>query len=186
MRDLRDHAAQTGQSTVEFALLALAFFLTFFIVIQLALIAVAKHELNHLTFQAARVWSLQKSDKIEDAIKQTAAAYKAARDNSRMARYLADNLTAKADDKSGRVTFTAYIPLVVPGAAHVIQNAANARGRGSPTGRDIAATIVVQMKREPKLGWADHPKKDLIYYCKEGPAGKSEKDLPPCFDNDGI
>ena len=35
MRDLRDHAAQTGQSTVEFALLALAFFLTFFIVIQL-------------------------------------------------------------------------------------------------------------------------------------------------------
>lgn len=182
--------SESGQSTVEFALLALSFFLAFFIVIQLALVAVAKHELNHLTFQAARIWSLQKSDKIGDALKQATTSFKAARGNSRSARYLADNLRARVDKGRGRVTFTSYIPLLIPGAAHVIQNSPNAGGRGSPTGRDVRATVVVEITREPEVlvPAKRHPARPYIRWCTVGKqkASRRKPKDPPCYDNDGL
>lgn len=173
---------ERGQATVEFALLALAFFLTFFLVIQLALIAVAKHELNHLAFQTARLWSLQKSDKIDDALQQARAAYKQARGDSRMAAYLADNLRASVE--SGRVKFTGKIPLLIPGAAHVIQNFANSPG--SPTGRAVTATLLVPMRREPEAGLSPRKHPEILVRCIVEASGKKKPKEPLCYDNDGL
>jgi hypothetical protein len=77
--------------------------------------------------------------------------------------------------------------LLIPGAAHVMQSATS--NRGSPTSRDVKATIVVQIRREPAVGVAagKHPAKPWIRRCNDGVTKqkKGSKD-PPCYDNDGL
>jgi len=190
VRLVGEEREERGQSSVEFALVALAFFAMLLVVIQLALIAVAKHELNHLAFQTARLWSVSKADKIDTAVKQATTVYKKARQGDRLAAYFADNLSAKVDGGAKRVTFTGYIPLVIPGAAHIIQNKANAGGRGSPTGRDVKVTLIVPMAREPAVNQIGAKRGVTLKHCDlkalAGKKSKSKKKPPPCYDNDNI
>jgi len=172
----------SGQTTVEFSLLILFFFVAFFSVIQIGLIAVHKHELNGFCFETARYWSLMVNPDIDDAINAVSTAFRENRDETPMVEFMAVTLNAQAC-KDG-IRFYGWIPLLIPGAAHLITDELGTGGRryegiaaaaasslNLPMRRAVAVRIWVPMTLEPTLG-----------LDKDGCGGSGE---PPCYDNDG-
>jgi hypothetical protein len=171
-----------GQTTVEFALLILFFLVAFFSFIQVGLIAVHKHELNGFCFEIARYWSLMVNPDIDEAINAVSTAYRENRDETPMAEFMAITLNAKACNDG--IRFYGWIPLLIPGAAHLITDELGTGGRpyegiaaaaasslNLPMQRAVAVRIWVPMKLEPTLG-----------LDKYGCGGANE---PACYDNEG-
>ncbi len=172
----------SGQTTVEFSLLILFFFVAFFSVIQIGLIAVHKHELNGFCFEVARYWSLMVDPDIDDAINAVSTAYRENRDDTPMAEFMA--VTLNADACQNGIYFYAWIPLLIPGAAHLITDELGTGGRrfegiaaaaasslNLPMKRAVAVKIWVPIQLEPTLG-----------VKKVGCGAPGE---PACYDNEG-
>jgi len=172
----------SGQTTVEFALLILFFFVAFFSVIQVGLIAVHKHELNGFCFEVARYWSLMVEPDIDDAINAVSTAFRENRDETPMVEFMAVTLNAQACHNG--IYFYAWIPLLIPGAAHLITDELGTGGRpyeglaaaaasslDLPMQRAVAVKIWVPMRLEPRLG-----------VKRAGCGGPGE---PACYDNEG-
>lgn len=76
---------QSGQGSVEFALVIGLYVFAFFMVIQLGLIAMMKHELNHLAYNAARLWSIKPHNEqadLDESIYHVSRVYRNARGDS--------------------------------------------------------------------------------------------------------
>ena len=117
--DRRD--GERGQTIVEAAILLLAFVMVFLGFIQLALLAVHKHELNHLAFQTARLWSIKSTDSSTPGPRnptvQALGVHVMARKN-KFAYYTAITTTTSIDGNNFKME--SWIPLMIPGGAQVI------------------------------------------------------------------
>lgn len=89
---------QSGQGSVEFALVIGLYVFAFFMVIQLGLIAMMKHELNHLAYNAARLWSIKANNEqgdLDESIYHVARVYRNARGDSSALRLVLEDAMVK-------------------------------------------------------------------------------------------